>query len=362
MAATQPLRVGYVGAGWADRVQIPIFAMAGLQPQAIAAGRVENARRVAQAHAIPEVYATWQELVEAPAVDLISIVTPPRLHREIAEAALAAGKHVLCEKPTALNTAEAEAMLAAAQRHPTQLALIDHELRFHPRRVQMRRLLKEGFAGEILTVHMDWLYPHRLNADAPWTWQHDAQTGGGILGALGSHLLDQARWMIGRIDALTARLKIAHYFRTDPATGTERQVTADDHADLLLQFNNGVHGTIRLSALAPGGSGMSITVVGTAGALWLDSRDRLWGRQGSDLLAGDWTPVEPDSPMIDVAQLPITTSFAIGTYHLAQVLAQELPAGNVTIADAASFYDGLVVQRALDAARRSHEEQIWVHL
>lgn len=362
MAATKPLRVGYIGAGWADRVQIPIFAMAGLQPQAIAAGHVENARRVAQNHGIPEVYAAWQELVDAPTVDVVSIVTPPHLHREISEAALAAGKHVICEKPTALNAAEAEAMLAAAQRFPGQMAILDHELRFHPRRVQMRRLIKEGYVGSVLTVHLDWLYPHRLNADAPWTWQHDAQQGGGILGALGSHLLDQARWMIGRIDALTARLKVGHFFRTDPATGTERQVTADDHADLLLQFNNGVHGTLRVSALSPGGSGMSITVVGTAGALWLDARDRLWGRQGGGLLEGDWTPVEPDSPMVDVATLPISTSFAVGTYHMAQVLAQELSAGNVDIADAASFYDGLVVQRGLDAARRSHDEQIWVQL
>lgn len=362
MTATKPLRVGYVGAGWADRVQIPVFAMAGLQPQAIASAHMENARRVAQTHSIPEVYTAWQELVESATVDIVSIVTPPAFHREIAEAALAAGKHVICEKPTALNTAEAEAMLAAAQRFPGQLAMIDHELRFHPRRVQMRRLIKEGYVGSPLTVQMDWLYGYRLDPSTPWSWHHDAQQGGGMLGALGSHLFDLARWMIGRIDALTARLKIGHYYRQDPATGAQRQVTADDQAELLLQFNSGAHGTIRVSALAPGGSGMSITVVGTSGALWLDSRDRLWGRQGGALVEGDWTPVEPDSPMIDTAALPISTSFAIGTYHMAQALARELSAGNVDIADAASFYDGLVVQRALDGARRSNEELIWVPL
>src|SRR5262245_54095846 len=130
MTSKKSVRVGFVGAGWSERVQIPMFRLAGLIPQAICASRPENAQRVAAQTDIPQVYATWKELVSSDEVELVSIVTPPHLHREIALAALRAGKHVICEKPTALNLAEAEAMFAAAQAAPNQLAIIDHELRF----------------------------------------------------------------------------------------------------------------------------------------------------------------------------------------------------------------------------------------
>src|SRR5687768_18491959 len=96
------IRVGFIGAGWTERIQIPCYRLAGLTAQAICASKPENARRVAANLEIPEVYNTWQELIRADSIDLVSIVTPPHLHAEIAIAALRAGKHVICEKPTAL--------------------------------------------------------------------------------------------------------------------------------------------------------------------------------------------------------------------------------------------------------------------
>ena len=155
MSEQRGLRVGFIGAGWADRVQIPAFKQGGLIPQAIAAGTPANAARVAARHGMPDVHPSWQALVDNPAVDIVSICTPPALHTEIAVAALQAGKHVICEKPTALTVAEAETMLAAAQAAPNQLAIIDHELRFHPQRLQLRQLIKEGFVGTLLHVQLD---------------------------------------------------------------------------------------------------------------------------------------------------------------------------------------------------------------
>jgi predicted dehydrogenase len=359
MTHHSPIRVGFIGTGWAERVQIPMFRLAGLTVQAICSANPSNAQRAGQALGIPEVYATWQELIASPTVDLVSIVTPPHLHCEIAVAALQAGKHVICEKPTALNVAEAEAMLAAAQAAPNQLAIIDHELRFHPQRLRLRQLVKEGYVGSALLVNVNVHNPTRLNPATPWSWWNNAEQGGGMLGAIGSHMLDQCRWLFGKLDRLTAQLQIGHYYR-QTADGNRRQVTADDHANLLLRFANGVQGSLTVSVITPGAPGAEFTVIGTQGALKLDSQDQLWGAQKDNLFQGTWQPIATDFPQGLPAGVPAAQMYAVGAYYLGLALAQALPQGVTVLPEAASFYDGLVVQRALDAAQRSQREQTWV--
>ena len=361
MSDAQGLRVGFIGSGWPHRVQIAAFRAGGLMPYAIASAREENARHVAASHGLARAFTEWQELVADEAVDLVSICTPPHLHRVIAEAALAAGKHVLCEKPTALNGMEAEAMLAAAQAAPGRLAIIDHELRFHPQRLQMRHLIQEGYVGSVVQARFDRLGSERLKPDVAWNWWSDAARGGGMLGALGSHLIDLARWIIGRIESLTAQLQIGPLYRAERESGQVHLVTADDHADLLLRFVNGAMGAITVSGITPGGYGMSILVVGTDGALRLDNQDQLFGMQGN-YPGGAWEPIRSMSPSAPLAELLRPGPFAVGSYYLAQALATSLPMGKTLLEDAASFYDGLVVQRAMDAARRAHADRTWESL
>jgi predicted dehydrogenase len=364
MATAKPLRVGFIGTGWTERVQIPMFRLAGLTAQAICSGNPENAQRVAAAANLPDTYPDWQSLIASETVDVVSIVTPPHLHAEIAIAALQAGKHVICEKPTARNVAEAEAMFAAAQAAPDQLAIIDHELRFNPARIKLRQLLRDGYLGNVLTVQLDRLGSEKLNPDLPWRWHDDAARGGGMLGALGSHLLDLARWLVGRVEGVSAQLQTAHLLRNDPRDGSPQQVTADDHAQLQLRFAGGIPGTVTVSGITPGGYGMSILVVGTKGALRLDNQDQLWGAQGADLVKGNWQPiaVAPLAPELAAYSKVNHSPFVIGTFYLAQRMATALSAGEQIIEEAASFYDGLVVQRMVDAARRSQRERAWVQL
>jgi len=361
MAEEQTPRVGYIGAGWTDRVQIPAFTLGGLLPQAISSGHLENAQRVAAAHNIPEVYGTWQELVASPNVDIVSIVTPPDTHKEIAVAALQAGKHVLCEKPMAMNVAEAEEMFAAAQAAPGRLAMIDHELRFHPLRMQLRQMIKDGAIGNVMRIEIQRLGPDRLDPQRPFTWWADAGRGGGMLNAVGSHLIDLARWCVGRIDGVAGQLQVGHYTRKD-SEGAAHQVTADDHADVLVRFANGIQGLIVASGLTPGGFGISTLVVGSEGALKLDNQEQLWIQSGLRGTGATWEPVRHKYPPADLSSLPPNNPFAVGSFYLAQTLASSLPMGETALPEAASFYDGLVVQRTLDAIRRSHREQSWIAL
>ena len=361
MVEDQAPRIGYIGAGWTDRVQIPAFTLGGLQAQAISSGHVDNARRVADTHHIPEVFATWQELVASPNVDIVSIVTPPDTHKQIAIAALQAGKNVVCEKPMALNVGEAEEMFAAAQAAPGQLAIIDHQLRFHPLRMQLRQMIKDGAIGNVIRIEMQRLGPDRLDAERPYSWWADVARGGGMLNAVGSHMIDLARWCVGRIDGVAGQLQVGHFTRKN-ADGAMQQVTADDHADVLVRFSHGVQGLIVASGLTPGGFGINTLVVGSEGALKLDNHDALWHQTGQRSSGAEWEPVRSKYPVADLSALPPNNPFAIGSYYLAQTLAASLPMGETALPDAASFYDGLVVQRTLDAVRRSHRESTWVAL
>jgi predicted dehydrogenase len=358
--------VGFIGAGWTERIQIPCYRLAGLTAQAICASKPENARRVAANLEIPEVYNTWQELIRSDSIELVSIVTPPHLHAEIAMAALRAGKHVICEKPTALNVAEAENMFAVAQAVPNQLAIIDHELRFHPQRAHFRRLAREGYIGDPLSLDLDWLYRRGLDPRQPWGWIHDAEQGGGSLGAIGSHLIDLARWLVGRIEGLSAQLQTAHFLRPDPKGNGARRVTSDDSAYLMLQFDAAIQGRIHINALYPEDRGMSMLMVGTKGALKLDYEDRLWGQKfvehpNHEWPLNEWQELTVYDESVDLA-LPNRRALTIGCYYQGKALKESLGRGQTIVPDAATFYDGLVVQRVLDAARRSHRERVAVRL
>ncbi|MGL4647979.1 MAG: Gfo/Idh/MocA family protein, partial [Caldilineaceae bacterium] len=279
-------------------------------------------------------------------------------HREMAVAALKAGKHVICEKPMALSVADAEAMFAAAQAAPGQLAIIDHELRFHPMRMQLRQMLKENAVGTVLRVDMVRLGSERLNANTPYSWWANEERGGGMLGATGSHLIDTARWLVGRFEAVAGQLQIGHHLRND-AEGRRQQVTADDHAEMLVRFAHGIQGRLTASGLTPGGFGLTTLITGTSGALKLDNEDKLWIQKGDGYPGGEWEPVRARYAAEDLSGLPGPGPFAVGSYYLAQTLATVLPMGEVAIPEAASFYDGLVVQRVLDAVRRSARNGKW---
>src|SRR5262245_13103952 len=128
------VRIGIVGTGFAEKVQLPALRhVDGAKVVAVSSGHRSSAERAAAAFGIPRVCDTFEELAALDDVDLVVISSPPHTHAPAALAAIEAGKHVLCEKPMALDLAEAKRMTDAAEASG-KLALIDHELRFHPNR------------------------------------------------------------------------------------------------------------------------------------------------------------------------------------------------------------------------------------
>src|SRR6266550_1446642 len=179
-------RVGIIGRGWGERSQAPNFREAGLDVVTIA-GR-DN----------------WRALLDRDDIDLISIVMPPSRHVEMAIAALEHGKHVVCEKPTALNAKEAERLVEAARSRPTQIAIIDHELRFLPSFIAARQRIAE--IGPIRYAEVRYASPGRGDRSRPWNWWSDANEGGGVWGAVGSHFVDAFRYLGSEIESVQAML------------------------------------------------------------------------------------------------------------------------------------------------------------
>lgn len=193
----EQIGIAVIGTGFARKVQIPAFlACDGVHIASIASGSLENARATAEECGATHFTDDWRETIARDDVDLVCITTPPNLHREMTLLGIEHGKHILCEKPMAMNLAEAEEMAAAAEGKPL-LALIDHELRFQPGRQIAYKMLRDGAIGKIRHVKSIFQAPHRGDPNIPWNWWSDKSVGGGALGAINSHIVDSLNWFLG---------------------------------------------------------------------------------------------------------------------------------------------------------------------
>ena len=336
-------RIGIIGTGFGARVQTPLFRQAGLDVVALAGFRPEKTREIAGELGV-RAHDDWRELVAAADIDLVSVTSPPSEHRKMAIAVLDAGKHCLCEKPTALNADEARQLVDAAKRHPNQIAIIDHELRFVPSWRNARSRI--GEIGAIRYAEVRYASPSRGDRKRAWNWWSDASRGGGILGAVGSHYIDALRWFGMEVEAVRAHLRTIIDRR--PFERGSREVTSDDFASVELQLRGGANAVMSLSAVTSGPDEASLlTIYGEDGALRFLAEEVLLSREGAEFerIANPAPDLPGNSP---------GGAFGTGTLHLGRALRAALDDGDRdAVAHAATFEDGLMQQRALDAARKS---------
>src|SRR5437763_2112717 len=337
-------RVGIIGTGWGARVQVPAFREAGLDVVAIAGHDPERTRKIAEQLDV-EPFDDWRKLI-ASNVDLVTIVTPPSEHLEMASRALDAGKHVLCEKPTALNVSEAQQLVDAGRIDPDRIALIDHELRFLPSFRAARERI--GDLGGIRYAEVRYASPSRGDRTRPWNWWSDAEKGGGILGAVGSHFVDALRALGMEIEAVQATLRSIIDER--PFENGTREVTSDDFADVALRVANGAIASMTFSAVASGPDApTTLTIPGEEGAMRLAGEDLLTAMRGEPFTAAT------SGKRSDRRGNSAGGAFGTGTYLLGRALRSALDDGDrEALSLAATFEDGLAQQRVLDAARESN--------
>ncbi len=351
------VRVGIIGAGFARRVQLPGLSLVpGSKATAIASAHRANAEAVASDFGIPHVFGDGIELVRSADVDLVIVSSTPDSHARYAIAALEAGKHVLCEKPMAIDAFEAAQMVTVSEQHPDRLAWIDHELRYEPNRRRVRERIRSNAIGELRHIELS-LKPYlrgdgRPQAfDAPWTWWSDSARGGGILGAVGSHLIDLCRFWSGSDIRHVAGLVETFVKERREDMGAPRPVTADDFTTCVLQTGSGVVATITLSAVAHHGPGHLGQITGSEGTLLLSGETKLeLGKSGGpleDISAPDdlWEKTKPNNMW--------ARSFVRLMREMVHVIRGGPPSG-----EPATFRDGWQVQRVLDAVRGGRGVQL----
>jgi predicted dehydrogenase len=344
------LRIGIIGAGFARRVQLPgLRLVPGVKPVAIASRQRDNAEAAARDFAIPFVFEDGVALARSPDVDLVIVASTPPSHAEYAIAALEAGKHVLCEKPMAIDATEAWRMVEAAERRRPRVAWIDHELRYEPNRRKVRDLIRAGAIGEVR--HLELTLKPYLRGDgrpqtsaAPWTWWYDRSQGGGILGAVGSHLIDLCRFWTGREVSHVAGLVETFVRERRDMAGATRAVTADEFASGVLTLGDGVVATVTVSAVAYHGAGHLAQITGSEGTLLLTGETKLEiGKPGG--------PLEDISAPDDlVGQTTVNNMWARSFVHLMRDLAGVVT-GREPEGEPAGFRDGWKIQRVLDVLR-----------
>ncbi len=250
------LRVGIVGYGVTGKAHTYGYRVAPmLRPlpvtpvAAVISGRSGPAvAAAAAAYGIPEHTTDWRALVTRDDIDVVDICTPPGTHAEIAQAAAAAGKAVLCEKPLALTYPEAAAALAAVTG-----AGVHHAVGFNYRRLPavalMRRMVADGAVGEVRLWRATWLSDEFTDPQTPYDWRFDRAMGGTTIADLGSHLIDMALWMTGEIASVCAQSATFIAERPLPGGGTGA-VTVDDASSALLRFGSGALGAIEVARAA----------------------------------------------------------------------------------------------------------------
>lgn len=277
---TKPrLKVGLVGSGFMGKTHVFGYATAAsvfdlpfkLELELVAdatAGLAESARRQ---FGFRRATGDWKELVEDPEVDLVDVTAPNSLHKEIALASLANGKHVYCEKPLATTSEDARMMAEAALLVP-QRTQVGFNYLANPMFGVARMLISEGRLGTIHSFRGIHAEDYMLDRTAPWSWRLDCP-GGGAFADLGSHVLATAEFLIGPIVRVLGDLKTVYPRRPD-RNGIQRTVGVDDIGRALVEFGCGATGSIEANWVATGRKMQhDFEIYGSEGAL-LFTQDR----------------------------------------------------------------------------------------
>jgi predicted dehydrogenase len=310
---------------------------------------------------IPVALTSLEEAMALPGVDLVSISTPPHTHAEIALAAFAAGKNVVCEKPFARDLAEGQKMLDAA-RAAGVVHVIGHEHRFDVTQSLATQAVRAGVIGEprMFTHLMSMPMFADEKTQVPDWWGDESQ-GGGWLGANGIHMLDVARNLMGEITGVSATL----------TTISNHGWTAEDSFSIHFRTEHGTGGVVQssISDMAP--LLFATRVAGTKGGLWVEDgkvfvADASGQRElepGVELIHAN--PQPSPSDLVETTYDALCQSAnAIGPYTCLYTGVREQMEGKEPThpTRAATFEDGVIGQRLLDAVRRSSREGSWVEV
>ena len=374
------LRMAIIGTGFMGRVHAENLRRLGnVEVAAVAGSSDDRARQFGLSIGVDQTTGDYRTLLKEGSIDAVHVLAPNVLHHSMCQAALQAGKHVLCEKPFTVSVTQARELVALAGR--TGLAnCIQHNLRYYPLVQQVRRMIERGDLGEILIVQgtysQDWLL-----WDTDWNWRVDSKANGPLraMGDIGSHWMDLIQHLTGlRISALCADLATFHKTRKRPRQSVETfagkmlqaqdyesaPIDTEDFGSVLLRLGDRARGAFTVSQMSAGRKNMfTFDIYGTkAGVSWNQERpDELWiGRRDApnQVIVKDPALLYPEAAAF--ADLPGGHSEGYDDTHK-----QVFRRFYARVADASApvdyptFEDGLIGMLLLEKVAESAKKQAW---
>ena len=348
-----------VGTNFGVLTHVRALRQAGFDVRALVGRDPDKTRERADLFDVPVATTSLDEALAVPGVDVVAIATPPHTHAQIALASIAAGKHVVCEKPFMADAAEGQRVVDAAEAAGV-IHLMGNEFRFATGQAHSTRAVRSGAIGEprlaTFVFHMPLLADPSSEVPAWWS---SAEDGGGWLGGYASHVIDHMRMMLGEITEVSAML----------TTVGNSEWTAEDTFHINFRTELGVEGVLQSSAAAYGPFVMISRVIGTSGTLWIEgdnvhvaNADGERQLETPDDLTMD-APVPPPAELLSTAyDMLHSMGLDLAPYtKLYDELARQMAGAPASTDPApATFRDGLASQRILDAIRRSSAEQRWI--
>ncbi len=377
--AKKPLRVGMIGYGFMGRAHSNAYKQVGqffpsqheVVLQAACARNEGEIRKFAEQWGYASVETDWKKLLARKDIDVVDICVPNNLHKEIAIAAAAAGKMILCEKPLAMNAVEGLEMVAAVEKAKVA-NMVWYNYRRIPAVTLAKKLIEEGRLGKIFHYRAKFLQDWTIKADLPQggqgLWRLDvAAAGSGVSGDLLAHCIDTAIWLNGRMTSVCAMTETFVKERLHNLTGKVEKVGIDDACQFMGKFENGSLANFESTRYARGHKALyTFEINGENMSIFWDLHDlhrlQVFDYSDDSAIRG-WKSIHvtdnsPDHPYMANWWVP---GLAIGydasfTHQVADFI-QGLETGTPA---SPTFRDAYETQLILDAILESSKAQRWV--
>ncbi len=352
------LRVAIAGTGFGAKYAAGLHAQPEVELVGVFSRRAERAQAMAEEFGIPFWTRDFQDLVQLPQLDVVAVVTPNSTHAEYVQAALRAGKHVICDKPLALNREQGKRLLREAEeRGLKHVTFVPY--RFSPASLAMKTEIEEGRLGRIIGMRASWGVDMR---GEPLRWRFQSKLSGpGVVADLGAHIFDLMLWWAGPIRRALGKCRTLVPERPAEAGGRMRPVDVPDECYALLEFAEAGVGSANLSWNAK--RDQRIEVEGERGALVYESPSLLQWLSGKGPFAPRVTFIASSaSGRQSELPLPNKEAFSAPESALAGMFADIVSylRGGEKPEQVATFADGLAALEVVDAVVSSDAAGAWV--
>ena len=360
VSSEQKIGVAVIGTGFGQKIHIPGFQHHHRTEVVAVYNRdLAVAKEIAAKNNIPHSCDSLDDILALDEVDAVSVATPPFLHYEMGKAVLNAKKHLLLEKPMAMNAQEVKELYHLAKDKGV-IASADFEFRFVPAWQLLAEYLQQDFVGKTRLIKADWIVVSRANPQRPWNWYARKDMGGGALGSVGSHAFDYISWLFGDIKSLSAHLSCAIAKRPDPQEGGKlKPVDADDTCIVTMELADKTPCQLNISSVTYNGRGHWLEIYGEKGTLVLGSDNLQDYVHGFKLFAA---PAGKDLKEVEIPQrLAFPQTFSDGRLApFVRTVDRFVESIDRGVSLTPSLREGVYSQLLMDLTHQSHDSRSWV--